>query len=129
MPAAAITEQSNLFSLVKFYKAAQGAGIKPIAGADVWIYNPEEPAAPHRLTLLARNQPGYVTLTELVSRGYQEGQHQGIPDVAERVDRRKPCRIDRIVRGNAGRHRRRAVGGKSRTSSSLRRVLERFIPG
>lgn len=79
MPAAAITEQCNLFSLVKFYKAAQGAGIKPIAGADVWIYNPEEPTAPHRLTLLARNQPGYVTLTELVSRGYQEGQHQGIP--------------------------------------------------
>lgn len=29
--------------------------------------------------MLARNQPGYVTLTELVSRGYQEGQHQGIP--------------------------------------------------
>ncbi|OAI16412.1 MULTISPECIES: DNA polymerase III subunit alpha [Methylomonas] len=79
MPAAAITEQSNLFSLVKFYKAAQGAGIKPIAGADVQIYNDDEPAAPHRLTLLARNQRGYVTLTELVSRGYQEGQHQGIP--------------------------------------------------
>ncbi|NJA07972.1 DNA polymerase III subunit alpha [Methylococcaceae bacterium WWC4] len=79
MPAAAITEQSNLFSLVKFYKAAQGAGIKPIAGADVLIYNDDEPAAPHRLTLLARNQRGYVTLTELVSRGYQEGQHQGIP--------------------------------------------------
>ncbi|WP_427551455.1 DNA polymerase III subunit alpha [Methylomonas sp. MS20] len=79
MPAAAITEQSNLFSLVKFYKAAQGAGIKPIAGADVLIYNDDEPAAPRRLTLLARNQRGYVTLTELVSRGYQEGQHQGIP--------------------------------------------------
>ena len=79
MPAAAITEQNNLFSLVKFYKAAQGAGIKPIAGADVWIYNDDEPAAPHRLTLLARNKTGYVTLTELVSRGYQEGQHQGIP--------------------------------------------------
>jgi DNA polymerase-3 subunit alpha len=79
MPAAAVTEQCNLFSLVKFYKAAQAAGIKPIAGADVWIYNPEEPAKPYRLTLLARNQPGYVTLTELVSQGYQQGQHQGIP--------------------------------------------------
>ncbi len=79
MPAAAITEQSNLFSLVKFYKAAQGAGIKPIIGADAWIYNPGEPAAPHRLTLLARNKPGYVTLTELISQGYQHGQHQGIP--------------------------------------------------
>jgi DNA polymerase-3 subunit alpha len=79
MPAAAITEQSNLFSLVKFYKAAQGAGIKPLIGADVWIYNPEEPASPFRMTLLARNKSGYVTLTELISQGYQLGQHQGIP--------------------------------------------------
>lgn len=79
MPAAAITEQSNLFSLVKFYKTAQGAGIKPIVGADVYVYNDDEPAAPYRLTLLARNKPGYVTLTELVSQGYQQGQHQGVP--------------------------------------------------
>ncbi|MGZ4999930.1 MAG: DNA polymerase III subunit alpha [Methylomonas sp.] len=79
MPAAAITEQSNLFSLVKFYKAAQGAGIKPIAGADVLIYNDDEPASPYRMTLLARNKQGYVTLTELISKGYQEGQHQGVP--------------------------------------------------
>lgn len=79
MPAAAITEQSNLFSLVKFYKAAQGAGIKPLIGADVLVYNPDEPASPFRLTLLARNKLGYVTLTELISRGYQEGQHQGVP--------------------------------------------------
>ena len=79
MPAAAITEQSNLFSLVKFYKAAQGAGIKPLIGSDVLLFNPEEPAAPYRLTLLARNKPGYVTLTELISQGYQQGQHQGIP--------------------------------------------------
>ncbi len=79
MPAAAITEQSNLFSLVKFYKASQGAGIKPLIGADVWIFNPEEPASPFRMTLLARNKTGYVTLTELISQGYQLGQHQGIP--------------------------------------------------
>ncbi|MEY4719910.1 MAG: hypothetical protein RL563_2528 [Pseudomonadota bacterium] len=79
MPAAAITEQNNLFSLVKFYKAAQSSGIKPIAGADVWLLNPDEPTTPYRLTLLARNKVGYVTLTELVSQGYQHGQHQGIP--------------------------------------------------
>ena len=79
MPAAAITEQNNLFSLVKFYKAAQAAGIKPLIGADVLIFNRDEPTAPHRLTLLAQNKPGYVTLTELISQGYQLGQHQGIP--------------------------------------------------
>lgn len=37
MPAVAVTDQGNLCSLVKFYKAAMGAGIKPIAGADIWL--------------------------------------------------------------------------------------------
>jgi len=46
MPAVAITENANLFSLVKFYKAAMGQGIKPVAGADVLIFNPDEPATP-----------------------------------------------------------------------------------
>ena len=30
MPAIAITDQSNLFAMVKFYRAAFAAGIKPI---------------------------------------------------------------------------------------------------
>ena len=34
MPAVAVTDQSNLFALVKFYRAAQEAGIKPLAGGD-----------------------------------------------------------------------------------------------
>lgn len=79
MPAVAVTDQSNLFALVKFYKAAMGAGIKPIAGADAWLYNALEPARPHRLTLLAQNDQGYRNLTALVSRSYQENQHQGVP--------------------------------------------------
>ncbi|NOT10354.1 MAG: DNA polymerase III subunit alpha [Methylococcaceae bacterium] len=79
MPAIAVTDQSNLFGLVKFYKAALAQGIKPIAGSDVLIYNPEEPANPYRLTLLIKNRAGYITLTELISLAYQEGQHQGIP--------------------------------------------------
>ena len=37
MPAVALTDQSNLFAMVKFYKAAQGAGIKPIVGVDAWM--------------------------------------------------------------------------------------------
>ena len=65
MPAIAVTDHANLFALVKFYKAAIGQGIKPVAGADVLLFNPEEPAAPHRLTLLVRNDTGYITLMEL----------------------------------------------------------------
>jgi len=79
MPAVAITEQSNLFSLVKFYRATQGQGIKGIVGADVLVFNPEEPTSPFRLTLLALNQQGYITLTELISIAYQEGQHLDVP--------------------------------------------------
>jgi DNA polymerase-3 subunit alpha len=79
MPAVGLTEQSNMCSLVRFYKAAMGAGVKPVIGADLWVDNPEEPDNPFRLTLLARNQDGYLNLTEIVSRGYTEGQRFGMP--------------------------------------------------
>ena len=79
MPAVGLTEQSNMCSLVRFYKAAMGAGVKPVIGADLWVDNPEEPDNPFRLTLLARNQDGYLNLTEIVSRGYTQGQRFGIP--------------------------------------------------
>jgi DNA polymerase III subunit alpha len=79
MPAVAVTDHANLFALVKFYKTAMGQGIKPIAGSDVLIFNPEEPTSPHRLTLLVKNRTGYITLMELISKAYQEGQHQGVP--------------------------------------------------
>ena len=81
MPAVAVTEQSNLFSLVKFYRAALGQGIKPVSGADVHIFNPDDPSSPYSLTLLVKNLNGYTTLTELISKSYQEGQHQGVPMV------------------------------------------------
>jgi DNA polymerase-3 subunit alpha len=77
MPAIAITDESNMFALVKFYKTLQGAGIKPISGADIWVENTDEADKPYRLTLLSMNDQGYRNLTELISQGYLEGQHQG----------------------------------------------------
>lgn len=77
MPAIAITDESNMFALIKFYKTMQGAGVKPISGADIWLENTVDPAKPYRMTLLAMNNIGYRNMTELVSRGYLEGQHQG----------------------------------------------------
>ncbi|MBT6275485.1 MAG: DNA polymerase III subunit alpha, partial [Chromatiales bacterium] len=78
MPAVAVTEQGNLFSLVKFYKAATSAGIKPIVGADIWLADADH-EAPSRLTILCRTQAGYGHLSELLSLGYRDGQNQGIP--------------------------------------------------
>ncbi|WP_114417359.1 DNA polymerase III subunit alpha [Marinospirillum perlucidum] len=72
-PALALTDDSNLFALVKFYKATQGAGIKPLIGSDIWVQE-EEGAPAYRLTLLAMNNLGYRNLTELLSRGWLEGQ-------------------------------------------------------
>lgn len=77
--AVALTDQSNLFGMVKFYKAARAAGIKPIIGADIWVYNEQNLNHPYRLLLLCQNEIGYKHLTELVSKGYLEGQHQGRP--------------------------------------------------
>ncbi|MCG7951293.1 MAG: DNA polymerase III subunit alpha [Candidatus Thiodiazotropha endolucinida] len=79
MPAVALTDQSNLFALVRFYQAALAAGVKPIAGVDAWIRNPEDINTPFRLVLLVQNQAGYKNLTRLVSRSYREGQHLGRP--------------------------------------------------
>ncbi|OAZ97242.1 DNA polymerase III subunit alpha [Halomonas sp. G11] len=77
MPALALTDEANLFGLVKFYKSAQGAGLKPIIGSDLWLHNPHDEAHPYRLTLLAMNDVGYRNLTELISRGWTDGQRQG----------------------------------------------------
>ena len=78
LPALALTDQSNLFALVKFYRAAEAFGIKPIAGADLWIAPAPGTAGadqhkPSRLTLLCQNRTGYLNLARLISRSYIEG--------------------------------------------------------
>jgi DNA polymerase III subunit alpha len=73
IPAVAINDLGNMFALVKFFKAAESKGIKPIAGADLWITSPN--AAPSRLTFLCQNQTGYLSLSRLISRAYLEGHH------------------------------------------------------
>jgi DNA polymerase-3 subunit alpha len=74
MPAVALTDQSNLFAMVKFYRAAQSRGVKPLIGVDAWIKDAtDERAEPTRLTLLCQNSLGYRSLTQLVSRSYLEG--------------------------------------------------------
>ena len=81
MPAVALTDQSNMFALVRFYKAAMAAGVKPICGVDLLLRNPEDVNQPFRLLLLVQSDTGYRRLTELVSRSYREGQHLGHPMV------------------------------------------------
>jgi len=81
MGALALTDLSNLFGLVRFYTAARSGGIKPIAGADVWVSNPKDPDQPHRLLLLVQNHSGYLNLCELLSRASLENQSRGRAEV------------------------------------------------
>jgi len=77
MPALAITDLANVFGLVKFYKAARAAGLKPIAGCDVWITHDTERDAPFRALLLCADRDGYLRLCEWLSRAYRGHQHRG----------------------------------------------------
>jgi DNA polymerase-3 subunit alpha len=79
MPAVAVTDQSNLFAMVKFYRAAINNGVKPIVGVDCWLRNEQDVNKPSRLLLLVQNSEGYRNLTRLISRSYTEGQHLGRP--------------------------------------------------
>ena len=81
LPALAITDQDNLFAMVKFYKFAEAAGIKPVIGADIWLQERAEGESPERVTLLVQNQTGYRNLTRLISRAYNEGQGRGRPQL------------------------------------------------
>src|SRR5450830_1708273 len=75
--ALAVTDLSNLFGMVKFYKEARGKGIKPIVGVDVWITNDDNREKPSRLLLLAKNRMGYLQLCELLSTAWLTNQYKG----------------------------------------------------
>src|SRR5579871_1389025 len=77
MPALAITDLANVFGMVKFYKAARGAGVKPIIGVDCWITNDGDRDKPHRLLLIVRSMDGYRALCTLLSRAWLTNQHRG----------------------------------------------------
>lgn len=79
MPAVALTDQNNLFGLVKFYRKAIAAGIKPLIGVDLRIMNDDKPERPFTLLLLVQNNDGYRNLSQLVTRCYLEGQLRGEP--------------------------------------------------
>jgi len=82
MPAHAITDHGNMFGAIKFYKAAQKAGVKPIIGAEMYVaprsrtemkVDPEVRESSFHLTLLCRNEAGYNNLMKLATKSYTEG--------------------------------------------------------
>jgi DNA polymerase-3 subunit alpha len=71
-PALALTDQMNMFALVKFYSAAIGAGIKPIIGSDLLIE--AEDGNVFKVVALCQNDQGYLNLSHLISMAYLKNQ-------------------------------------------------------
>ena len=59
MPAVALTDFNNFFGLIKFYKATQSQGVKPIVGADVLVAEANRDDGFSQLVLLVADQVGY----------------------------------------------------------------------
>ena len=81
MPAVAMTDQNNLFAMVKFYRAARAQGLKPIFGVDVLLEDEEDETLLYHMILLCQNNTGYHNITKLISLAFMEGQKLGVPRV------------------------------------------------
>jgi DNA polymerase-3 subunit alpha len=77
----AISDLSNIFAAVKFFKLATSNGIKPIIGADVYIENEDNRDQPSRLLLICQNKQGYLNLSKLLSKAYTENQYRDRPEI------------------------------------------------
>jgi DNA polymerase III subunit alpha len=79
MGAVAITDHGNMHGILKFYKTAKKAGVKPIIGSEVYMADgarqdrTQSQPSPYHLVLLAENETGYRNLVKLVSKARLEG--------------------------------------------------------
>ena len=80
MPALAVTDHEGLYGAVRFYQAAQKAGIKPIVGVEITVAATDDARSGYHLVLLARDYAGWSNLCRIVSAAHLE--HQGEPPLA-----------------------------------------------
>jgi DNA polymerase-3 subunit alpha len=93
MGAMAMTEHGNIDSHVRFEKAAEKAGVKPIFGCEVympttsvnkdgqrvkWLEDDAQTQSKHHLTILAKDAEGYRNLLQLVTKSWQNFYHDPI---------------------------------------------------
>jgi DNA polymerase III subunit alpha len=83
MPAVALTDLSNLFGAIKFYKAARDKGIKPVLGCELWLENTKNRDQAFRILLLVQSNAGYLKLCQLISKAYLENQYRGRPEIKQ----------------------------------------------
>ncbi len=73
LPALALTDLSNLFGAVKFYKEARNKGVQPIIGAEIFLEGlGAEVGSTSRVLLLVQSTQGYLNLSELLARAWTQ---------------------------------------------------------
>ncbi len=82
MPALALTDISNLFGVVKFYKSARKVGVKPIIGCDAYIRS-KQLSKPFRKLFLVQDQEGYLRLSRWLTRAFTEGESRDVATIDE----------------------------------------------
>ena len=127
-PAIALTDQSNLFAMVKFYRAAMSAGIKPIIGVDIWVRPAVETEKPSRMVLLCQNNEGYLNVTQLISRAYLDGQHGGIPMIEVDWLRELNAGIIVLSGGREGDVGRALLSGNQMLAEELLKAWQHIFP-
>ena len=115
MPAVGLTDRSNLYGLMKFYRACAEQGVKPIAGLDLrypehvpgeaTYGGPSGESEPHgevRITLLACSALGYGNLIALASLALTDRRHRGsvAPERDCGLRRRIDCALRCAERGD-----------------------------
>jgi len=76
-PAVALTDWSNLYGAVKFYRACLNQGVKPIIGCDVWVESPICADNFDRINLLCKDNDGYRNLSQMLTAAYLQGSNKG----------------------------------------------------
>ena len=129
MPAVALTDFCNFYGLVKFYSAAQSAGVKPIVGADLLVASEQPDTPPAVLTLLVQNDEGYRNLTRLISRAYLEGQQQHVRPMVERAwVTEAAAGLIALSGGREGEVGQALLNGKAELAAALLSEWQRLFP-
>jgi DNA polymerase-3 subunit alpha len=73
LPALALTDLSNLFGAVKFYREARSKGVQPIIGAEIFLEGlGAELTSISRVVVLVQSSQGYLNLSELLARAWTQ---------------------------------------------------------
>ncbi len=90
MPSIALSDLNNVFGLLKFYRTARDNQIKPILGAEIFVEtsanannkNGNKKITAFPLLVLVKNNDGYKTLCELMTKAYLDINNSPMPGQA-----------------------------------------------